>query len=670
MKKIVIAAILVLIHFQLFSQNQDLGKVTIEELKEKVCPTDTSAVAAYLFNVGKTYFEYSHDDGFEIVTEYSAKIKIYKKEGYSFANQSLKYYNNSGTFEKVNFSKAVTYNLVNGKIEKSKLNGEGEFDEKENKYWSKKKITLPNVKVGSIIEFKAEVRSPFTDNFPEWEFQKSIPVKYSTYSTFIPEYFIYNTHIKGFYNPVTTKDGKSRKIEDSYIQNAQPGINAGGAERINSSLEFREDITKYVLENVPALKEEAFVNNMDNYKASLLHELAATRYPNRPYENFTTDWESVVKKVYENQSFGEELKKSGYFEKDLDVLLTGITSNQDRMKMIFDYVKSRMNWNEFGGIYCDDGVKEAYKDKKGNIAEINLMLTAMLRYAGIEANPVLVSTRSNGISLYPSESSYNYVIVGVELENQMILLDATNKYSLPNILPIRDLNWFGRIIRKNGSSAVIDLMPKLNSKEIVNIMASVNEQGEVSGKIRNQKFDYKALVFRVNYAGITNDSHVEKLEKRYHGIGVGDYEVQNSSDLEKPIVENYSFTTTNEVEIIGDKMYVSPFLFFTLTENPFKQEKREYPIDFVYPNQMKFNISINFPEGYTVETLPQSRAVAMPENMGSFKYSISNNGNQIQLLYTADMNQAIIGSEDYEILKNYYKEMILKQTEKIVLKKG
>ncbi|WP_396176716.1 DUF3858 domain-containing protein, partial [Flavobacterium sp.] len=76
------------------------------------------------------------------------------------------------------------------------------------------------------------------------------------------------------------------------------------------------------------------------------------------------------------------------------------------------------------------------------------------------------------------------------------------------------------------------------------------------------------------------------------------------------------------------------------------------------------------PDGYTVETLPKSISVAMPDNLGSFKYNISNNGSQVQLVSTVDINQAIINSEDYEALKNFFKEIVNKQTEKIVLKKG
>ncbi len=668
MKKIILFAILWISNLT-FSQKRELGEVTIDELKEKVCPTDSSATAAVLFNIGRTYFEYSGDDGFSIVTEIITKIKIYKKEGYEYANHSERFYTGGNGQEKLTYTKANTYNLVNGKIEKTKLNGDGEFTEKSNKFWSRKKITMPNVREGSIIEYKLTLTSPYIQNFPNWEFQKEIPVNYTEYTTFIPEYFIYNTHFKGFSTPVVEKNSKPRNISYTYTEKVVPGMGTPMPERIKSNLNFSEAIVKYTLTNLSALKDEKFTNNIDNYRTTVLHEIAGTRYPNSPFENYTTDWETITKKIYNSQSFGDELKKTGYFEDDLNTILNGVNSQEERIATVFNYVKLRMNWNEYYGINCDEGVKKAYQNKKGNVAEINLMLTAMLIHAGIDANPVLVSTRSNGISLYPSQSAFNYVIAAVEIKDQIILLDATNKFSLPNILPIRDLNWFGRIIRKNESSAVINLMPNFNSKDVVNILGTINSEGGITGKIREQYFDYNGFIFRDNYHGIVKESLMEKLEKRHEGLEIGEYEVQNSDDLTKPIVENYTFTSNNSTEIIGDKMYISPFMFFAMTENPFKQETREYPIDFVYPNQVKFNISLTIPDGYAVETLPQPKAVAMPEDMGNFKYNISNNGQQVQVVYSLDNNESIIASEYYEILKSFYKEIINKQNEKIVLKK-
>ncbi|PZO29944.1 MAG: transglutaminase [Flavobacteriaceae bacterium] len=655
-----------------FGQKYELGKVTVEELQEKACSIDTSAVAAVLFRKGEVKFNFSQNNGFEIVTTVKTKIKIYKEEGYDWANKVVRYYSDGNFKEKVSFNDVASYNLVNDKIVKTKLKSDGEFDEKINKFWGSKKITLPNVKVGTIIEFEYSIISPNFSKLENWSFQEKIPVMYSEFITYIPEYFSYRNQLRGYLTPTITNDLNIRTISiDSKERQVGNGSFSPPRTIYNKdNIDFKEKKTVYTLSKIEALKDETFVNNLKNYISSVEHELESIQYPNQPFKNFSTDWETVTKNIYDNESFGQELNKTGYFEKDIDELISGKNDFFEKAALIFNFVKTNMNWNEFYGYGCDVGVRKAYQDKVGNSAEINLMLTAMLRYAGIDANPIIISTRGNGISFFPSRTAFDYVISGIELENNIILLDATNKYSLPNILPIRDLNWIGRIIRKSGSSSPINLMPKKNSIDAVNLIASINSEGEVSGKIREQYFDYNAFIFRNSYNGVSKDSYVEKLEKRHSGLEITDYDVQNSSDLSKPIIESYSFTNNNVSEIIGDKMYISPLLYFTTTENPFKQETREYPVDFVYPHQDKYNISLTIPDGYTIETLPQPSAMAMPDGLGKFSYNISKNNNQIQLLYSLDINQAIISPEYYDALKNLYKEIVNKQTEKIVLKKG
>ena len=116
------------------AQNFELGKVSIAELQQKVHPTDTSAVAAILFEKGRNTYEYSQENGFVMITEVKTRIKIYKKEGYDWANKKVQYYIGDNSKETVFYSDAVTYNLVGGKIEKTKLKSDGEFDEKINRY--------------------------------------------------------------------------------------------------------------------------------------------------------------------------------------------------------------------------------------------------------------------------------------------------------------------------------------------------------------------------------------------------------------------------------------------------------------------------------------------------------------------------------------------------------
>jgi hypothetical protein len=110
-------------------------------------------------------------------------------------------------------------------------------------------------------------------------------------------------------------------------------------------------------------------------------------------------------------------------------------------------------------------------------------------------------------------------------------------------------------------------------------------------------------------------------------------------------------------------------LFFTSNENPFKQETREFPIDYSYPFIDKYAINIQIPEGYSVEILPASMNIGMQDDLGSFKFLTNVSGSTIQISAQLQISESIIGVDYYSMIKEFYKKMIDKQNEKIVLKK-
>jgi len=664
-------SILLLLISNVTAQEFKLGKVSVAELEEKVHPKDTAAAAAILYKKGSSRIEYNQNDGFVMITDVETRIKIYKKEGYSWVNHKVWYYNNSNLSEKVSFSDAVTYNLVGGKIEKTKLKSEGIFDEVRNKFSGQKKITMPNVKEGSVIEFKYTLRSP-SKMIREWDFQTSIPVNYSEFTTFIPEYYTFNSRQKGYIFPKVVVEKNNKSILINSKERVSSGGFGGGASRTEFSqdkIDYLETKTIYSGENFPAMKEESFVNNIDNYTASVQHELSMVKFPNESMKMYSTDWNSVVKTIYDYDTFGPELNKTGYFEDDLKVLLAGKDSPEEKITAILNHVKSNIKWNGYYGYDCDNGVRKTYKEKSGNVGDINLMLTAMLRYSGLTANPVLLSTRSNGIPLFPNRTAFNYVIAAVETPDGNILLDATDRFSTPNILPLRTLNWQGRLIRKDGTSEEVDLMPSKPSGDNVFINYSIDPEGKITGKARRQCTDYNAMITRDNISGLKEDEYLEKLENQNNKIEISEYSRTNEKEILLPIIETYSFTGNNLCEQIGGKIYVNPMLFFTNEKNPFKQEVREYPVDFGFPFVDRYNITIQIPEGFSVESLPAPSVLAMEDNLGTFKYNIAVNGNVLQLVVAHQINEAIVTTEKYEMLKEYYKTMIAKETEKIVLKR-
>lgn len=259
------------------AQNYELGKVTIAELNEKVHPKDSSATAAILFKKGRTYFGYNKDVGFYANHVCEVKIKIYKKEGLNWADQKVRFYTG---YEKLNedrleFSEAVTYNLENGNIVKTKLNNQGEFKTKINKYWKEKTITLPNVKVGSIIEYKYVLRSENLIKFPDFDIQFDIPVDYFYYKTQIPEFYIYKPLLVG---------GIPLETESKFTSASQSFDNAYSQ---TSSFSYKQIETFFKGKDVPALKEEPYVNNLENYRGSIQQELERVRLPDQPVKDYS-----------------------------------------------------------------------------------------------------------------------------------------------------------------------------------------------------------------------------------------------------------------------------------------------------------------------------------------------------------------------------------------------
>ena len=670
MKKVKRTIILILMMQCVMAQKQELGKVTIEELQQMQHPTDTSAVAAVLFNKGFSYFEYVQGEGFKIVTEIEVKIKVYKKEGFDYGNYGVSFYKTSTAEQLVSFSKAVTYNLENGFIVKSKLKAENEFKEVLSETRAIRRITMPNVKVGSIIEYKYTIRSPagYITSMPEWNFQKDIPVAYSSYTVRIPQYYTYNKFLKGFLKVKESTSSSSNSLILNY-KNLSTTDASRGYQTASETVNYTEAESKFEISDVPALKVEGYVSNIDNYSASIQYELAKSEFPGSLTELYATTWEAVSKKIYEDDDFGAQLNKVNYFEEDLKTILQNLSNESQKAIAIFNYVKNRMSWDKTNSYYCQKGVKKAYQDQSGNVAEINLILTAMLRAAGLDSNPILLSTRSNGIAMYPSRTAYNYVISSINLgDDNIVLLDATNKYSTPDLLPSRDLNWFGRMILRDGSNKDIDMSLKVISKDEVKLYVKIEGTGIVKGRIREQFNDYNAFLFRDNYSSISKDNYLENLEKRT-GIEVENYERFNEDNLEKPLLESYDIKIKDASEIIGNKIFFSPLFHLAKKTNPFTQETREYPIDFTYPYEDKFIIVIQIPDGYVVESTPKDESFTLDNNMGSFSYKMSTVENQIQVLIAFNINTAIIAASDYLNLKQFYKNCIAKENEKIVLKK-
>ncbi len=665
--------VLMLITFgQNFAQKIKFGKVSKEELDEKYYPLDSSANAAILYKKRRTYYDYNGNEGWELITKVHERIKIYNKEGYDWATKTIKLYTRGGKDESASI-KAYTFNLINNKIEKTKLKGDEVFKENINKYWNSKKFTMPNLIEGCIVEWEYTIRSPYYSNINDMVFQYKIPLKYIDTKIRIPEYFVFKYLPNTYYPIKINQSQKNRNLNFSYRTSDRDITDGGGTSVRTSShtanVELTEKIYSSIEKEIPALKNEPYTNNINNYKSKTSFELTAYEPKNGLAKYFNNNWDDVTKTIYKNTRFGNQLEKTSHFKDDLQNSVNITDPLNEKIANIFQLIKSKIKWDGNYSKYTSKGVKKAYKEGTGNAAEINLTLVSMLREAGLNANPILVSTRSHGVPLYPTSDGFNYVIAGVEIQNNVILLDATEKYSPPNVLPLRALNWQGRIVRKNGSSNSIPLFPKKYSKENCFLNTKIDSDGIVSGVERDVYTNLVALQKRKRNNNTGEDDLITKLEKDFDYIEIDEFKTINEENIAKSLIYQFKFEADNQVEIIGDKMYFSPLLFHTQKENPFKLKDRKFPVDFGTPWEDKFTISIEIPEGYKVESKPENIAYTLPESLGSYKFVTVLKENKLQVLSDVKINFPIIAPMYYSALKEFYKKMVDKQLEKVVLVK-
>lgn len=668
MKQRILLVFLLLSITFVHTQEFKFGKVSKAELEETKHPLEADANAAMLYNKIHTDIRYIQRKGFVVETTVYRRIKIYNKDGFSWANHEIRLFRQNTTREKVNGLKGYTYNLVDGKVKKTKLRSDGIFTENVSDNIDLEKITMPNIKEGSVIEYEYKFLSPYVGDINEYLFQYNIPLNKIDVTFETPMYYTFKRHYKGYY---MIKPEESALTKQIIFRSKTRSTRAVGRQTTfhEDKLDVEYNKIKFNLENVPALKEEKYVSNINNYRSAVKFELIQVEMPNEPVQYNARSWDDIVRTIYRSENFGEQLAKNSYFKEDIDALIEGESSMMVRAAKIYNYVQNKVKWNGNYGKYTDVGVRKAYKEKTGNVADMNLMLTAMLRYAGVDANPVLLSTRQHGIHMFPTLNGFNYVITAIEVENAVILLDATNYYGEPNILPMRALNWIGRLVRKDGSWTQISLMPKKSALETTTMNITLNETGDIEGKQRTQFTSHNALSFRNAYASVDEEDYLERLENSIGDIEIEEYSVKNVASIGKPILESYSFSKEAQAEVIGDKLYFSPLLYLATTENPFKTEERIYPVDFGYPWKRKVMMNINIPDGYEIESLPEIATVRLPDNLGAYTFKITKTPTGISIVMLKEINSAVIPSDKYGSLRELYRILVEKEKEKVVLKK-
>lgn len=458
-----------------------------------------------------------------------------------------------------------------------------------------------------------------------------------------------------------------------YTEKASSSIGAGGryvAGKMQSGgVNYQVNFYRWVINDVPAFREEPDMNTASNYTSAIEFELSSYKPPYGVIQNFTNTWEEINKDLMEDEDFGLQLNRTGFLKDEVQSVNYG--SPFDKMKAAFAVVRNHMKWDGRNRLYSD-GIRSAWDKQSGSCADINLALVVLLRQLGLEATPVILSTRSNGM-INPSQimlGQFNYVIAMATIDGKNYMLDATEKACPWFMLPPRCINGQGRIIA-SGKTDWVDLNTSQKWEEAELLDLALATDGTMSGNISYTYSNYAALMQRSKIkVEARQEDFISKLENENPGLIIKNSEIQDLDSIDKPLREKYTVEIQNRCLQAGPMLTFIPMLFEQILKNPFQIEERKYPVDFIYPQKTKYMLIIQIPDGYTVDEKPADMNVSLPDGVARFRFMSMVNGNRLQIVVETYINKSLFSGVEYKDLREFYKTMVTKQAESVVLKKN
>lgn len=641
------------------------GKVVAADFVVNSPVVDSNANAVILADIGSSSFEGNTKGWFSLIFKRIKRVKILNKKGFDAADVVIGLYTSGTDEERLEDCKGITYNLENGELKQTKLDPKNIFKDPIRKSVSLRKFTMPDVKEGSIIEYSYTIKSDFLFALQPWTFQGEYPCLRSEYEVGIPEFFNYVLLTQGYIpieNVKNIRRGSFTVTYNTSATTASQSVNITGGVFEN----------KWMAKDVPAIKEEPFTSSLDNHIAKIEFQLSQYRFPDEPVEDIMGSWPKVREKLMKDERFGESLNKNnGWMTDEIKQITGGAKTLEDSVRKIYAYIRD--NFTSTGNgikMSADNALKEVYKKKSGNTADINLLLTAMLKHINIDADPVILSTRSNGTThpIYPLMDRFNYVICKAVINDNVEFLDATQPRLAFGRLPLACYNGHARIIAEQPLPCYFEA-DSLIENSTKTIFISNNESGGLTGSYKSDLGYYESLNLRNKLAKTSKEEYFKKIEANFTGgIKLSEGTVDSLYQYDEPVSVSYDLKFNFGDE---DIIYFNPMLNDAQKNNPFKAAERKYPVEMPYTQSETFSLNMEIPKGYKVDEMPKSTRVKLNENEGIFEYIIrvdETNAN-IQFLCRLKLEKANYTPDDYQTLRDFFSYVVKKESEQIVFKK-
>ena len=630
--------------------NLKWGKPTDAELNMTTYAPDPDAEAVVLCS--QTELRYDLSSGsFKLNTFTKKRIKILKEEGKDHANGGISYIYNghrSGQCEILAKLKATAFNMVDGKLVKTKMEGDMVNHEDVTKTLRLTKFTVPQVTVGTVIEVEYEIDSDYFYNIDDWQAQEDIPVMYTSFDVTVPEYFSFHIDERGSY-PL------ERKIETTNMT-------------ISGILPCSCTHYRFVGRNLPALRDKKLLYAPEFYGQRIVMELSAIDIPGTMIKYFSTDWDDVDKGLLEDDDFGGRLGKNPLKTEMQEAGVASISDPKERIMAIYRLLKDRVKWNEKYALYSESASK-VLKERSGSNASINFILINMLRDAGFEAYPAVMRSRDNGFLTVTRATAkeLNTFVVAIKVGDKYSYLDGSIEDGWLDVLPDHLLVDRARIVSKDKQSEWVNLMGVSESKSRSMVKGELQADGTLQADIQTKYTRLEAASPRHDLRMATDSAtfvselaqelncEIESLSlTNHHGLG--------------PDVER-NMHVTKQCDAAGDMIYLNPWVLTLMSENPLTEEKRTLPVEFPYLYTDNLTSVITLPEGYVVEELPQSLMIKSEDGKLSCVIASSADGSMLSSRCQIQVSKLFFSPDEYPFVKSFLEEIYKRLQDVIVIKK-
>lgn len=630
---------------RIFGQYKDnlpkFGVLDKSDILKSGCDYDKEASAEILFDTEEIE---CFPDGNSVSYRLSrrVRIKIYTEKGLSWGQVQIPY-TRGNSQEDIRNLKAITYNLdKSGNIVTSKLDNKAVISRQINLKQAEKVFSFPGLKIGAVLEYSYVETGTLGYGFENWYFQNTIPVRFSRFTIHFP-----------------------MEIDI----NCEPQCSLPYSSQLNGEESYITD--SYSMADIPAFREEPFMSSPGDY----LQRLEIKKYPvnaNNDRLNSTEIWSDLVKGLIRNPDFGMQIGLDIPGQRPLEDSFYKILEPYRRMLTIFNYVKGNLEWNGKNSLEAIEGIKATWSTKIGTDGEVNLILLKLCKGAGLDARPILLSTHDHGVIniLSPGYEPFNKLMVFVKIGDSGYLLDATDKYTPPGLIPWNVMLSEGILINDIAIAQwewkfVWD--EKQEFKQYIFTNAEIDEKGNLTGSSEVYSYAY-CRAFRLKELKKGRGTFVETyFNTDSQALKISGLRIQNEDVDSLPLIQQVDFT--KKLADSGKRFYLNTSLFSGLDKNPFIQDKRFSDILFGANQQYDMVCNIKIPQGYEIEKVPSNIRMRMPDSSCLFNRMVDTADATLAMKIELDFRKPLFRDSKYELFREFYHELYELLRDQVVLRK-